>query len=173
MDKRSKIILISVILSLFIIVIAVIAVRQINANKPVEEPTGPDNHQYAINETKDPTDDNDEDEDEVITNVVTRVGDKEVSHLERLTTQQNAAKVDMYSKLDACIRNEEQSEGKTAVYEEISEASNEYQTYVIVTFDDNSSTTYVVTFDATRTHQYLRCVTLEDWESIQAGDNAG
>lgn len=174
MSKKSKIICISVILSLFIIVMVVITIIQINANKVVDESVSSNEHNYAINETKDDTDiDNDDENEEETTNIVTRVDDREVSHLERLTTEQNAAKVDMYTKLDACIKNEEEAEGKIALYEEISESSNEYQTYVVVTFDDDSTTTYVVTFDATRSHQYLRCVTLEEWEMIQSGENAG
>lgn len=168
MSKKTKIIIISILLLIFIIVIAIIA---INKTKPVEEETTEIDHNYAINETKDTTEDNEE-EINLEENKTVYISDKEITHLERLTPEQYTDKESFYSKLHNRVKEDETSD-KKVVTEEISDISTKYQVYVHVTFSDGSDETYVVSYDATSMHSFLRCVSLEEWNSIQNGENAG
>lgn len=167
MSKKTKIIIISILLLIFIIVIAIIAIIK---TKPVEEETTETDHNYAINETRDTTED--EEELNLEENKTVYISDKEITHLERLTPEQYTDKESFYSKLHNRVKEDETSD-KKAVTEEISDISTKYQVYVHVTFSDGSDETYVVSYDATSMHSFLRCVSLEEWNSIQNGENAG
>lgn len=169
MSKKSRIILVSLILCTFCIVMGVVI--YINT-RPVEtEETDPTKHNYAVNETKDIEDEDDEIEEPTITDTVV-IDKKVISHLDRLTPEQYAAKTDFYDKLHDRVKQDE-TENKTVVTEEISEATNEFDVFVYVTFSDGTSATYVCGYDPTMHHSFLRCSSLEEYEYYNSEENCG
>lgn len=169
MTKKQKIIVISVILSIFVIVMIIIAVFQYKQNiKILEEPTT--QGQFVEQEVKDLTV---EETTEVSTeNVELRIGDKTVTHLERLTHEQSADKSALFAKVASRAGKDSDVHGKI-VTEEILDSSYKYRVFVDVTFEDGEKITYVCGYDATNMHKFLRCVSLEEWEAEQNGANAG
>ena len=45
--------------------------------------------------------------------------------------------------------------------------------YVSVTFSDDTTNTYVLGYDCTDMHSFLRCVSQEEWDAIMSGENLG
>src|SRR5574344_809920 len=90
MSKKSKIILITVLLSVFAILMIVIVITR----KPKEDTSVDIDPNYAINETRDT------EEEEESTEIKTEeINNREISHLERLTPEQYAAKSEFYATL--------------------------------------------------------------------------
>lgn len=175
MSQKTKIILLSVILSVFVIAIVCIAIFH---KRPVEDEPSTSEHNYAYNEVKDredikdPVEEENPEETEVITEKMIQIGDINIYHAERLTNEQAADKSSMISKLHGRVASDEESYGKISS-EEILETSNMYQVYVETTFEDGTKKTYVCSYDATKMHSFLRCVSLEEWEYYESGANAG
>ena len=165
MTKKKKIILISILLSIFLIVIIIIAVTR----KTKEEPKAEIDPNYAINETLDTEEEEETTEAEVESIII---NDKEITHLERLTPEQHAAKAEMYDKLHSRISQDE-TDSKKVVTEEISESTTKYDVFVSVTFSDGTVETYVVGYDATQSHSFLRCTDLEEYEYYNSDANCG
>ena len=170
MTKKQKIIVISVMLSIFVIAMIIIAVFQYKKNTDIlEEPTT--QSQFAEQEVKDST--TEETTEDVSTeNVELRLGDQTVTHLERLTSEQGADKSAMFAKVASRASKDSDKHGKI-VAEDILDSSFEYRVFVEVTFEDGEKITYVCGYDATNMHKFLRCVSLEEWEAEQNGANAG
>lgn len=165
MSKKAKIILISILLLIFIIAIVIIAVFK---NKPKEDNINTE-HKYAVNETK-TTEDTEESTEEKKN--VTTVEGKEIINLNNLTAEQYADRNSMYKKLHNRVSQDE-TDTKKAVKEEISDMSTEYRVYVSVTFSDDTTNTYVLGYDCTDMHSFLRCVSQEEWDAIMSGENLG
>ena len=167
MSTKKKIIIISILLSIFLVIMIIIAVTR----KPTEEETNPEfNPNYAINETKDPIDEEEYEEVKEEQNIY--INGREITNLERLTPEQNAAKSQLYSKLHNRVALDE-TEDRKVVKEEISEASTKFDVFVNVTFSDGSTQIYVIGYDATSMHEYLRCITLEEYNLYNSDENCG
>lgn len=165
MSKKAKIILITVLLSLFLVIMIIIAVIKTAPNNEADN----FNPNYAVNDTKESTDDEDVPEEE-IKNIY--INDREITHLERLTPEQYAAKSQMYTLLHNKVASDE-TDTKKVVTEEITESSNKFDVFIYVTFSDNTSQVYVISYDATSLHKYLRCMTLEEYEYYNSDANCG
>lgn len=168
MSTKTKIILLSVILSIFVVAIIVIAV--IKTKPAVDEPQDTE-HNYAVNEVKDREDETEPEETQVEEKNLT-IGNIELTHVERLTPEQSADKSSMLSKLHNRASYDEETHGKI-VSEEIMSNSLEYRVYIQTTFEDGSTQIYVCNYDPTNLHSFLRCVSLEEWEYYESGENAG
>lgn len=164
MSKKTKIILVTILLSVFFVVMLVIALTRKPVNDPVEE----FDPNYAINETREPTEEIEESTEVESINI----NGREITHLERLSPEQYAAKSQLYSLLHNRVALDE-TDDRIVITEEISEASNEYDVFVSVSFSDGTTQTYVVGYDATSMHAYLRCVTLEEYEYYNSDANYG
>lgn len=167
MSRKPIIIALIVIFSIFIIGITVIFIQKHKSDE-IEEPE--QEHHYAINETKDRDELEEESIETEIETIV--VNDTVISYLERLTPEQHVLKNDMISLLNKRVTEDEFDHGD-AISANISENSTKYQVYVDVQFSDGESQIYVVNYDATSSHKFLRCVTLEEWEYYNSGENAG
>lgn len=166
MTKKKKIIMLSIILSIFLIVMIIIAVTR----KPKDDPKLEVDPNYAINETR-----YTKEEEEIATEAEVEsiiINGKEITHLERLTPEQHAAKSEMYDKLHNRVLQDE-TKNKKVVTEEISESTTKYDVFVSVTFSDGTVETYVVGYDATDSHSFLRCTDLEEYEYYNSDANCG
>ena len=56
---------------------------------------------------------------------------------------------------------------------DLSESSTDEQTYATIFYADNTSESLVILYDNYTTHSFMSCMSLEEWQSIQNGDNAG
>lgn len=170
MDNKKKIIILSVILLIFLIAIIVIAIFHTRQKVDETEPTS--EHNYATNEVKDQEDETEPEESTEVSEKSLSIGDVEITHIERLTNEQSADKQSMISKLNGRTSVDEKEHGKILT-EEILDSSTEYQVYIEVTYEDGEKISYVCNYDATSMHSFLRCVSLDEWNYYQSGENAG
>ncbi len=170
MTNKTKIILLVSILVIFGIIMTIIIV-----NKPKEDIEETEEHNYAVNEVKEQTYEYPELEEEtetIIEEQTLSIMDIQYEHLERLTPEQNADKNSMMTKLKQRYSNDEKKNNKVTNVEVLA-TSTKFRTDLECTFEDGSTEIYVCNYDPTCMHSYLRCVSLQEWDSIEAGDNAG
>ena len=176
MTNKTKIIIVSIILVVFIIIFGIIIyIHFSNKDIDIDETF---EHNYAVNDTYDPNEDVDLsefeelDETDPYRNDIVMINDVPVNHVERLTDNQSKKRQSMVSKLYERTNVDEETHG-TPNSIEVLDSSTKFQVYLQVTFEDNEQIIYVCSYDDTNLHQFLRCVSLDEWNEIQRGDNAG
>lgn len=168
MSKKARIILLSILLSVFVITIGLIIIF---APKPEEQKPEDVEHNYAYNETHEQEEEPIEEETPV-ENKILIVNTVTINHTERLTREQSADKDSMFKKLNNRTKYDLETHG-SIVSEEIAEISDDSHVYIDVSYSDGAKLRYICTYDPKSMHSFLRCVSIEEWESIQNGDNAG
>ena len=168
MSKKARIILLSILLSVFVITLILIAIFR---PKPEEETPVEQEHNYAYNETHEQEEEPTE-EPTPVENKILTINDVNINHIERLTPEQSADKTAMVTKLDNRTKYDVEDHGKV-ISEEIADITDESHVYIDVSYADGAKLRYICTYDPKSMHSFLRCVSIEEWESIQNGDNAG
>lgn len=163
MSKKAIYITLAIILSIFIIVLIIIFVKKANKNDDSSSSSISDSY-YAVNDVKDR---NSSIDDRIITEKV--VDNVTYSNFDKLNYEQQTDKDSLIKYIQKCASSEEITHGK-AVKAEITAKSNNYYTYVNVTFEDNYLEEYILTYDDINTHSYINCVTSKLWEKYNTVD---
>lgn len=165
MDNKKKIIILSVILSIFLIAIIVIAIFHTRQKVDEIEPTS--EHNYATNDVKDREDETEPEESTEVSEKNLSIDGVEITHLERLTHEQSTDRQTMLTRLKNRTAVDEEEHGKI-ISEEILDSSTEYKVYIEVLFEDNKKIEYVCFYDPTSLHSFLRCGSVEDYERMES-----
>lgn len=181
MNTKTKIIIISVMLLTFFIAITIILLVK-NNNKVEDNESTP---HYATNATEETTETPNgayvnEEGNIVMENGVERVNEYSINdvtytNLNELTDEQYQNKSQMTIIVKNFINNYYEDTGKLVTSAEVMDITNKDDTnvYLKLNFNDDTDEEVVVLYDSMTNHRYLRCVTVEYWNSILAGENAG
>lgn len=172
MSLKKKIIIVSIMLTIFFITIFSIMIIK-HKQKLEQEKITEDTHKYAVNEVTYQNDTElEEDSESVVTEKEINLGDNTITHAERLTYEQAADKMNMIDYINKCANDDKKDHGKI-VSEEISDQSLPYRVFVNITFEDGYTAVYVCNYDYTKLHSFLNCITYDEWIDIESGANVG
>ena len=161
MSKKTIIIVLSAILSIFVItMIVVIAAKK--SNTPIKEDVT--EHKYAVNKTEDAT------TQEQSTTENTQQLNTKYNNMDKLNKEQSA---DEETFIDLVYNYSKKEATKDLDYVEVSASSNEEQVYATLYYKDGNTDQVVVLYDMYSKHSFMSCMSVEEWNSIQNGDNAG
>lgn len=166
MSKKKIYIILAIIFTLFTALLVSIFVYKANNNNNSSEPDLSSKN-WAVNEVQD------KEETSTTEETLTRVVNNVIyTNLDRLTPAQQADKNGLYDLVTSNVDYEKAEHGYV-VSVDVLDKSDEYFTYVTVTFQDNETEDYILVYDSETMHSYLNCHTVERWEYLHSDANKG